>query len=192
MRVLRPSTLPPLLLAMALAILAGPRPAADQVSYTLTPLASFANGFQPYGVTLDAHGDLFGTTAYGGANGLGTVFEVAAGAGTITTLASFNGANGSGPVGDLALDANGDLFGTTVGGGDFGNGTVFEVSPAAVPEPGALTLAGLVLAAGLGYVGYVRFRARGCAHPPTGPTPARGGPELEAAAGVRALGNSAG
>lgn len=39
--------------------------------------------------------DLLGTTMAGGASNLGTVFELAAGSSTITTLASFNGANGA-------------------------------------------------------------------------------------------------
>ena len=36
------------------------------------------------------------------------------------------------PVSGLALDANGNLYGTTNGGGQFGNGTVFELTPPAV------------------------------------------------------------
>ena len=43
----------------------------------------------------------------------GTVFEVAAGSGTITTLASFNGTNGAHPHGGLVEDSSGNLFGTT-------------------------------------------------------------------------------
>src|SRR5262249_44077231 len=92
MRVLRPSIVPLLMLALALALPAGPRPASAQ-PYTLTTLASFngANGNGPVaGVTLDAHGNLFGTTEFGGASDRGAVFELAAGSGTITTLASFN------------------------------------------------------------------------------------------------------
>ena len=49
----------------------------------------------------------------GGASGDGTVFEVAAGSGTITTLASFNGTNGASPDGGLVEDSSGNLFGTT-------------------------------------------------------------------------------
>ena len=54
------------------------------------------------GLIADAAGDLFGTTTCGGANGDGTVFEIAkTGSGyasTPTTLVSFNGANGAYPV----------------------------------------------------------------------------------------------
>ena len=43
----------------------------------------------------------------------GTVFEIAQGSGTITTLASFNGTNGADPYAGLVEDASGNLFGTT-------------------------------------------------------------------------------
>jgi uncharacterized repeat protein (TIGR03803 family) len=61
-------------------------------------LATFtgANGAKPVSnLASDAAGDLFGTTAYGGAGGCGTVFEIAKSTGELTTLASFNGANGA-------------------------------------------------------------------------------------------------
>jgi hypothetical protein len=74
----------------------------------------------------DAHGNLFGTTAFGGANKDGTVFEIVKTAhgyaSTPTTLVSFNGTNGSHPEPGLVADAHGNLFGTTFGG------TVFEIT----------------------------------------------------------------
>jgi hypothetical protein len=84
----------------------------------------------------DAHGDLFGTTAVGGANALGTAFEIAKtahGYASIpTTLVNFNGADGSNPFGGLIADAHGDLFGTTDSGGAYaGPGTVFEIAKTA-------------------------------------------------------------
>ena len=73
--------------------------------------------FPPAGLIADAAGDLFGTTKSGGANGDGTVFEIAktsAGyASTPTVLASFNGADGTFQSAGLIADAAGDLFGTT-------------------------------------------------------------------------------
>ena len=103
-------------------------------AYTLVTLVSFngANGTLPVaGLIADAAGDLFGTTASGGANGDGTVFELAKTGGgyasTPTTLLSFNGANGAGPVSGLIADTAGDLFGTTPSGGAYGYGTVFEL-----------------------------------------------------------------
>jgi uncharacterized repeat protein (TIGR03803 family) len=91
---------------------------------TPTALVSFngANGAFPDGSLIaDANGDLFGTTTEGGANGDGTVFEIvktpAGYASSPTTLVNFNDTNGAVPHGSLIADANGDLFGTTTGGG---------------------------------------------------------------------------
>ena len=71
------------------------------------------NGSSPdTGVIMDSSGDLYGTTVGGGTNGDGTVFEVAKGSGTITTLASFNGTNGAIPFGGLMMDSSGNLYGT--------------------------------------------------------------------------------
>ena len=70
---------------------------------TATTLYSFtgtgADGADPRaGVTLDANGDLFGTTYDGGTSGDGTVFEIAAGASTATTLYSFTGTGDDGAI----------------------------------------------------------------------------------------------
>jgi len=98
-------------------------------SSTIKALANFSNtnGAYPEGaLVVDASGNLFGTTTEGGASDEGTVFEIKAGSGKITTLASFP-ANGGYSVGGLVEDASGDLFGTTEEGGPEGGGTVFEV-----------------------------------------------------------------
>jgi uncharacterized repeat protein (TIGR03803 family) len=103
----------------------------------LTTLATFtgANGANPFGsVTSDAAGDLFGTAALDGADGDGTVFEIAKSTGELTTLATFTGANGRLPFGTVIRDAAGDLFGTTEVGSGANEGTVFEI----VKSTGAL------------------------------------------------------
>ncbi len=82
---------------------------------TLITLASFDythGSFATSGVLSDAAGNLFGTASQGGPTDDGTVFEVAAGSGVVTTLAAFNGTNGSNPRGGLLEDASGNLFGT--------------------------------------------------------------------------------
>jgi uncharacterized repeat protein (TIGR03803 family) len=112
-------------------------------SHTVTALASFdgANGAFPLGgVIMDRQGNLFGTAAGGGAFGKGTVFELAQGSPTLTTLASFDGANGARPSTGVILGGRGNLVGTTQLGGAFLDGTVFELS--LVPEPSTLLLAG--------------------------------------------------
>ena len=102
---------------------------------TPTTLVSFngADGGTPDGsLILDGNGDLFGTTSSGGANGDGTVFEIALTAlgyaTTPQTLLSFNSADGADPLGSLTPDAAGDLFGTTEQGGANGDGTAFEIT----------------------------------------------------------------
>ena len=62
-------------------------------STPITTLASFngSNGSNPQaGLIMDSSGNLYGTAQNGGANGYGTIFEVAKGSSTITDLASFN------------------------------------------------------------------------------------------------------
>src|SRR5580704_17476678 len=95
------------------------------------------NGFQPIGsVAFDGAGNLYGTTAGGGAHALGTVFELmpkAGGGWTEEVLHSFNrnGNDGVGPYAGVILDQAGNLYGTTVGGGTDAIGTVFELTPKA-------------------------------------------------------------
>lgn len=93
------------------------------------------DGGTPYGsVIFGSDGNLYGTTGYGGADGAGTVFKLTpASPGapwTESVLYSFtNGADGGYPYCTLAFDGSGNLYGTTLDGGNAGNGVVFEVSP---------------------------------------------------------------
>ncbi len=106
----------------------------------ITPIAYFTgigsgtNGSEPRAeLTSDSLGNLYGTTAYGGANGDGTVFEIAAGTSTLTTIASFGPSvyNGLTPYGGVTIDSSGNLFGTTLGGGSgpyHDTGVVWEIA----------------------------------------------------------------
>ncbi len=109
-------------------------------SSTITILASFdgdgTDGQNPKAaLIMDSGGNLYGTAIGGGANNDGTVFELAKGSSTLTTLASFNGSNGSEPLAALIMDSSGNLYGTTEGGGvglqndQGGDGSVFELLP---------------------------------------------------------------
>lgn len=98
----------------------------------LTSLVSFngTNGFSPHGgLITDHHGNFYGTTASGGAEGAGygTVFRVSRG-GMLVPLASFFGTNAQMPMSDLVFGNDGNLYGTTFRGGSGDNGTVFKVS----------------------------------------------------------------
>ena len=107
-----------------------------------TVLYSFAGGssdgsFPQAGLVMDAKGNLYGTTSTGGAAGKGTVFELVApasgtGAWTEKLLYSFGpGTDGAAPVGRVAFDSAGNLYGTTSAGGSAGNGTVFQLQASA-------------------------------------------------------------
>jgi uncharacterized repeat protein (TIGR03803 family) len=89
------------------------------------------------GLILDHAGNLYGTTFYGGAYSLGTVFELSptAGGWTESVLHNFgNGTDARYPWTSLIFDASGNLYGATLGGGGLGDGTVFELSPGAGGE----------------------------------------------------------
>ena len=104
--------------------------------WTPTSIHDFngADGSSPYsGVTLDAQGNLYGTTWLGGGpKSAGTVYRLTpSGSGwTFETLYVFqDSSDGALPVGGLVLDRAGNLYGTTEQGGSGGGGTVFELSP---------------------------------------------------------------
>jgi uncharacterized repeat protein (TIGR03803 family) len=100
-------------------------------NYTMTTVASFngTNGSFPFSaLTPDNAGNLYGTTFEGGSASDGTVYEVAAGTSTITTVATLHGSNGSLPQGNLVFDGSETLYGTTLEGGSAGDGTVFKYS----------------------------------------------------------------
>lgn len=123
-------------------------------SFALTTIHSFPvqDGCAPEptaGLVQATNGNLYGTTTCGGVNGSGTVYKITP-AGVLTTIYNFCGApscgvgqptdaDGFAPVAGLIQATNGDLYGTTTGGGaNRGNqvngGTIFKITPG-----GALT-----------------------------------------------------
>ncbi len=100
-------------------------------------LYSFAGGeFEgPYAsLFVDAAGNLYGTTYQEGAYRLGSAFKLTRGCAgfSYTSLHDFaGGQDGAYPISSLVLDANGNIFGTTSAGGAYGQGVVFEITPAA-------------------------------------------------------------
>ena len=121
-------------------------PATAGGAWTETLLHAFTGGrdggFPQAGLIADSKGNLYGTTAYGGASKIGTVFKLsppatAGGAWTETVLSSFNYSDGANPVASLIVDSEGILYGTTSGGGVscpyVGCGTVFELTDTRSP-----------------------------------------------------------
>ncbi len=93
------------------------------------------------GVVMDAAGNIYGTTANGGTDDYGTVFELVAPVGDGSyeekILLSFNDTDGAEPTSALFLSNTGELYGTTTAGGstrncgegNLGCGEVFELTP---------------------------------------------------------------
>ncbi|MGA3008484.1 MAG: choice-of-anchor tandem repeat GloVer-containing protein, partial [Opitutaceae bacterium] len=125
----------------------------DGAIFKITPAgvlaasASFyhTNGAHPFGASLvqGTDGNFYGTTEIGGSTytgllgneGYGTVFQMTP-TGALTTLYSFDAmgdpAAGYHPEADLAQGSDGNFYGTTPDGGDFGRGTVFQMTPGGV------------------------------------------------------------
>jgi uncharacterized repeat protein (TIGR03803 family) len=119
-------------------------PFAPGAAWTETVLWSFGgtsdgDGCGPRKVVLDAAGNLYGTTTNCGTgpHPSGTVFELSPDVGggwSETLLYTFNGTDkinpdGSYPVGGVAFDNAGNIYGTTSFGGKLFGGVVYELSP---------------------------------------------------------------
>jgi hypothetical protein len=84
------------------------------------------------GVILDPQGNLYGTTTLGGRYDAGITFKLVPGvhgSWKETIVHSFNINEGAEPYGGLVRDTAGHLFGTLAGGGSYGLGNVFELTP---------------------------------------------------------------
>lgn len=115
-------------------------PNEEGTVFTITPSGKLAvlygfkgdpDGAGPSGRLLNVNGTLYGMTSVGGAKGDGTVFSITT-SGKESVLHSFHGYfgahhDGEGPIGGL-IDVGGRLYGTTVLGGAYGNGTLFAIT----------------------------------------------------------------
>ena len=114
----------------------------ESVLFNFNAGGTGATGAFPHSTLIeDAQGNLYGTTTNAGASEVGTVFELsppatAGGAWTEKILWNFGNStyDGRNPwtwgVG-LAVDGNGNLYGTTQNGGMYAEGTAWELSPPA-------------------------------------------------------------
>jgi uncharacterized repeat protein (TIGR03803 family) len=91
-----------------------------------------SGGNYPIGTLItDAAGDFYGATIAGGSANCGVVFKLHDNLGTWeeSVLHDFSGSDGCDPEGPLVFDKTGNLFGTTIIGGAYGEGAIFELSP---------------------------------------------------------------
>ena len=103
---------------------------------TWTVIHSFSGPDGAYpgaGLTMDAAGNLYGTTSGGGAHDYGAVFKLThkPSGWVLTPLYSFSGPDGNGPSARVMIGPDGTLYGTTTYGGSAGYGTVFRLQPPA-------------------------------------------------------------
>jgi uncharacterized repeat protein (TIGR03803 family) len=96
-------------------------------------LYSFTGGNGPEAsLTMDAAGNLYGTTYTDGRYANGTVFKLTQsnGSWTYTSLHDFTGdSDGGYPISNVTFDSEGNLYGTASRGGQYGNGVVWEITP---------------------------------------------------------------
>jgi uncharacterized repeat protein (TIGR03803 family) len=97
--------------------------------YTFCSQTNCTDGAGPStGLLRATDGNFYGTTEFGGANNLGTIFKITPD-GALTTLHSFSGSDGQVPDASLFQSTNGVLYGTTLQGACTGGtcGTIFSL-----------------------------------------------------------------
>jgi uncharacterized repeat protein (TIGR03803 family) len=106
----------------------GPKGTETVVHYFIGGTTDGADPFA--GAIMDAKGNLYGVTVKGGASGIGTAYELDKNEKwTLTLLHSFARSKGEHPYGGVIRDAKDNLYGTTLGGGSDGHGTVWKFAP---------------------------------------------------------------
>jgi len=108
--------------------------------FTALHIFEFTDGAGPQALIQASDGNFYGVTAAGGDdtncdNGCGTVFKMSPD-GKIITLHTFNSTDGANPQGTLLQATDGNLYGTTIQGGNpvcnsgyQGCGTIFRIMP---------------------------------------------------------------
>jgi uncharacterized repeat protein (TIGR03803 family) len=109
-----------------------PIPSTESTLYTF----QVTGGYTPdAGLLAASDGNLYGTTRYGGADNVGTLFEISPG-GMFTSLDDFTGVgglvSGANPNTTLMEDTNGLFYGLTPAGGANGDGVFYSLTP---PSP---------------------------------------------------------
>ncbi len=124
-----------LLVLLIFGVLGAASGQTERVLYSFCAQTNCADGRYPQaGLVFDQKGNLYGTTNEGGAPGFyyGAVFKLTP-KGKETVLYSFCSQNrcadGAWPIAGLVFDQKGNLYGTTNGGGAYGFGGVFKLTP---------------------------------------------------------------
>jgi len=102
----------------------------EKVIYTFGQSGDADGPMSP--LVFDANGNMYSITAYGGANFQGAIFELqpTQNGWKESVIYSFTGGlDGGGGTGNLAIDANGNIYGTTTSGGSFDKGVIFQLAP---------------------------------------------------------------
>jgi uncharacterized repeat protein (TIGR03803 family) len=116
----------------------GGRPGNNGTIYRVSRSGAFAtihsfgyaspDGTPNPALTQGKDGYIYGTTVYGGANDLGTIFRFAI-SGAYATLYSFDRVHGRQPLGALVQADDGNFYGTTSLGGTADAGVIFRITP---------------------------------------------------------------
>ncbi|MEO1263586.1 MAG: choice-of-anchor tandem repeat GloVer-containing protein [Bacteroidota bacterium] len=89
-----------------------------------------SNGFVPSATPILVNDEwTYGSTREGGNYGFGTVYRLLTDGSSLETIFHFDEISGANPNTDLLLASNGLLFGTALNGGEFNNGTIFQINP---------------------------------------------------------------
>lgn len=106
------------------------RTSSGWTSRVIQSLAGSSDGIYARGLVADSAGNLYGGTLGEGPGGGGTVYKLVAGGGgwNFDLLLAINGPYGDG-ASELIRDQAGNLYGTTLGDGVSGLGTVFKLTP---------------------------------------------------------------
>jgi uncharacterized repeat protein (TIGR03803 family) len=114
------------------------------LAFELTPTASGhwnektliefnrTNGWYPNPMVFDSAGNLYGTLELIGTGGTGAIFKLSPttdGHWGMKTLYTMDNSQGLYPEASVTIDASGNIFSTAWGGGAYGEGSVFELSP---------------------------------------------------------------
>jgi uncharacterized repeat protein (TIGR03803 family) len=114
--------------ACALAVLAmAPAQATEVVLHNFTPAPRGAN--PGAGLIRDSRGNLYGTTVSGGRGNAGVVYAVDATGHEAVLYRFMGGADGARPNSSVTGDSAGNLYGTTLLGGEWNAGVVYKLDP---------------------------------------------------------------